>query len=183
MKRLFLFCVLCGAAASVLSCSVQRTPEDTMLADNEAFMNAPAASANEVFRVLMLSDSYRVTQVSAKETISRVEDKGGDQFMLEDLTKSDKINEAREAVYTVSLYPDTGRIYQIRPKRLANLIEVDHIIVQDLQRWNIVHPAGKKSQVSPIKFDVRYRVVLRKKMTDEAILQEKREAMKNKVSH
>ena len=72
MKRLFLFCVLCGAAASVLSCSVQRTPEDTMLADNEAFMNAPAASANEVFRVLMLSDSYRVTQVSAKETIARV---------------------------------------------------------------------------------------------------------------
>ena len=183
MKRLMLFFMVCGASAAVVSCSVQRTPEDTMKADNDAFINGPAASNDEVFRVLMLSDSYRVTQVSAKETIARVEDKGGDQFMLEDLTKSDKINEAREAVYTVSLYPDTGRIYQIRPKRLANLIEIDHIIVQDLQRWNIVHPGGKNKQVAPIKFDVRYRVVLRKKMSDEAILQEKRDAMKDKVSH
>ena len=183
MKRLMLFFMVCGASAAVVSCSVQRTPEDTMKADNDAFINGPAASNDEVFRVLMLSDSYQVSQVAAKETICRLEDKGGDQFMLEDLVKNDKINEAREAVYTVSLYPDTGRVYQIRPKKLSNLREIDHLIVQDLQRWNIAHPSGKKKEVTPIKFDVRYRVVLRKKMSDEAILQEKREAMKDKVSH
>jgi hypothetical protein len=184
MKSLYLLLIMVSATSLILSCATaQPTPDEAIKAENEAFLKAPSFGKEEVFRVLVMSDTYQITQTAAKETISRLEDKGGDQFMVEDLAKNDKINEAREAIYTVSLYPDSGRIYQIRPKRLSNLLEIDHLIVQDIQRWNIVHPSGKKMEVSPLKFDVYYRVVLRKKISDEAILQEKRDALKDKIGH
>lgn len=184
MKRLSLLLIMVSVSAMILSCATTPpTPEETFKADNEVFLKAPSFGKDEVFRVLVMSDTYQISQTAAKESIARLEDKGGDQFMIEDLAKNDKINEAREAIYTVSLYPDSGRIYQIRPKRLSNLLEVDHLIVQDIQRWNIVHPSGKKMSVSPLKFDVYYRVVLRKKISDDAILQEKRDALKDKIRH
>lgn len=179
LRRIFIAVFVCSAAM-ILSCSAQRTASDTVTAENDRFLTGNASSNDEVFRVLIMSDTYKVNQVNAPATIMRVDDKSGDQFMCEDLAKCDKINEAREAVYTVSLYPDNGRIYQIRPKRLANLIEIDHLIVQDLQRWNVAHPEGKRKEIKPLKFEVHYRVVLRKKMTDEAILQEKRDIIKDR---
>jgi hypothetical protein len=178
--------IFCGfallAAAMTVSCSMQRTPVDTFKADSEEFLKGEPLTKEEIFRVFISSDSYQIAQVNSKDTMMRVEDKSGDQFMCEDLSKLDKINEAREAVYTVSLYPDNGRIYQIRPKKLANLIEIDHLIIQDLQRWNVVHPQGKKKELAPMKFEIHYRVVLRKRMSDEAILQEKRDVIKEKSS-
>jgi len=164
----------------LVSCSVQRTQTDIIAEDNEKFIKADPSSKDEIFRVLLSSDGYKAFQVNAKDTIMRSEDPSGDQFICEDLAKNDKINETRLAIYTVELYPDTGRVYKIRPKRLANLSEIDSLIVQDLQRWSVANPDKKKKEVSPVKFEIHYRVVLKKKMSDEAILQEKRDAMKER---
>jgi len=66
----------------------------------------------------------------------------------------------------------------VRPKRLAALREIDELLVEDIQRWNFISPA--KKSVSPLRFDVRYRVVLRKKQSDEEIIKEVRDKMKEK---
>ena len=166
----------------MISCTVQRTPIDVVAEESAKFISSDPSSKDEVFRVLLSSEGYKVAQVNAKETIMRPEDPSGDQFMCEDLAKYDKINETRLAIYTIELYPDTGRVYKIRPKRLANLTEIDTLIVQDLQRWTVANPDKKKKEVSPLKFEVTYRIVLKKKMSDEAILQEKRDALKEKSS-
>jgi len=49
-----------------------------------------------------------------------------------------------------------------------------------MQRWNFTSP--KKRQIAPLKFDVRYRIVLRKKQSDDEIIKEVREKMKEKAS-
>ncbi|MGL4369074.1 MAG: hypothetical protein ACRCUT_05295 [Spirochaetota bacterium] len=180
MKRKMAAVMAFFAAGVMVSCSAQRIPADITAQENEQFMAGAPSSPDEVFKVLLSSEAYTVKQISSPETIMRDTDPAGDQYMREELGKCDKINEVREAVYTVSLYPDTGRVYQIRPKKLSNLIEVDNLIVQDLQRWSIANPDKKKKEVSPLKFEVHYRVVLKKKMSDEAILQEKRDAMKER---
>jgi hypothetical protein len=175
------------AAASVIffafGCATTQTvqtPVDNIAADNEAFLNAPPASSDELFRVVIMSDSYAVVQKGAAETISRVDDKSGDKFICEELSGYDKFNEVREAVLTVWLFPHNGNITKIRPKRLASLIEIDKLLNEDLQRWNFKSPDPKKKTVSPLKFDVRFRVVLRKKQSDEEILKGVREQSKEK---
>lgn len=172
------FAMIIGAGCATQQQKQTQTPQASYEAENTEFLNAAPADNDELFRVVIMSDTYTVVQKTSPETISRVEDKSGDKFIYDELTKYDKINEVREAVLTISLFPDTGRIMKIRPKRLAALREIDELIVEDLQRWNFVSP--KKKTISPLKFDVRYRIVLRKKQTDDEILKEVREKMKEK---
>ncbi len=179
MKRIVLGALACGVLLSGCA-TVEKNDKDAdpFKAENEKFLSDTSQNKEEVFRVLVQSDGYTVVQSSSGETIARSPDPSGDKFISEELVRYDKINEAREAILSISLYPDTGRIMKVRPKRLAALREIDELLVEDIQRWNFVSPA--KKSVSPLRFDVRYRVVLRKKQSDEEIIKEVRDKMKEK---
>jgi len=134
--------------------------------DNKKFLEVDAKSRT-LFHVLITSDKYIVSQMRYKKYIKRVEDPGGDKYMTEEVKKLDKINEARTSIITIHLFPDSGRIMKIRPQRTTYLVEVDKLINEDIQRWNFKFP---KKIVQPTKFNIEYRVVLRKTQTDEQII-------------
>ncbi len=158
-----------------LSCSgVQK--EDEEVNPNRLFLKKDP-QAEEVFRVFLSSDEYVVSQMRYDSTIMRKEDPGGDRFITEELSKFDKINETREGVIKVWLYPDTGRLMKVRPLELTYLVEIDNLIVEDIQRWNFTFP---KRVVVPSHFKIRYRVMLQKKQSDREIMREVRDQMRQK---
>lgn len=135
-------------------------------------------NTKELFRVLMMSDRYLIAQMNHTEKILRSEDSGGDRYMTEELKKFDKIDEEREGVIAVWLYPDSGRLMKVRPKKLTYLMEIDKLIVEDIQRWSFQFPA---KDVYPTQFDVRYRVILRKTLSDDEIMKEVRDKIIEKT--
>ncbi|HEY1406325.1 MAG TPA: hypothetical protein VF857_06935 [Spirochaetota bacterium] len=181
MQR-FAFCVFAFTALLIGCATAEKNTEktgDPFAKDNEAFLTTVPENKDEIFRVMITSDGYNLVQTAYPESIQRSDDKSGDKFICEELNKYNKINEVREAILSVSLYPDTGRIMKVRPKRLAALREIDELLVEDIQRWSFVSPA--KKPVSPLRFDVHYRIVLKKNQSDEEIIKEVREKMKEKT--
>jgi len=108
-------------------------------------------------------------------TIAKIADAGGDKYMCSSIGAYDKFNEARESIMRVWLYPDSGKLMKIRPVKPTFLMEIDQILLEDIQRWNFSFP---KKVVHPTRFDVLYRVVLQKKLSDEQIMKEIREQIK-----
>jgi hypothetical protein len=143
--------------------------------ENKKFLESDK-NATELFRVLLTSEEYAVTQMRYEDIIKREDDKGGDKYMSEEIKKLGKIDEVREGEIAIWLFPDTGRIMKIRPQRPIYIIEVDKLINDDIQRWNFKFP---KKIVEPTKFEIRYRVILKKTQTDDEILQEVRQKMKD----
>lgn len=159
----------------VLSCSgVQK--EDRKANPNLLFLEKDP-KAKEVFRVFLSSDEYIVSQMRYDNTIMRVDDPGGDKFITEELSKFDKINETREGVIKVWLYPDSGRLMKVRPLQLTYLVEIDNLIVEDIQRWSFTFP---KRVVVPANFEIKYRVMLQKKQSDREIMREMRDQIREK---
>ena len=142
--------------------------------DNEAFLQDDP-KAEEYFRVIFSSDEYTVKQMKGQETICRTPDPAGDSYIRNELKKLDKITEAREGVLTIWLMPDSGQVMKVRPKRLTFLIEVDQLITEDIRRWSFSFP---KKVVEPTVLDIRYRVILQKKQTDEEIINEMQQRMR-----
>ncbi|MFW5770836.1 MAG: hypothetical protein ACOCX9_05320 [Spirochaetota bacterium] len=175
LKKICVTIVLFVCTFSILSCATTPT-RDPIQKANEEFLNGEDAKG-EVFRVLITSDEYRVIQLKYLDNIKRVDDPGGDKYICEELRKYDKIDEVREGRAAVWLFPDSGSIMKIRPVELTYLVELDNIIVQDLQRWSFTFP---KKDVTPTKFEVVYRFVLRKKLSDDEIMDEVREMIKEK---
>ncbi len=134
----------------------------------------------ELFRVLFLSDKYVVRQMWGEDSIKRSEDPGGDTYMRNELKRHDKFNEVRESVMSVWLYPDSGSLMKIRPREPTFLFEIDKILLEDLQRWSFKFP---RKYVSPTKFEVRYRVVLRKTLSDQEIMKDLQENLKEKSAY
>lgn len=167
--------VLIAGIVSMLSCATT-TSRDPIEKANEEFLSGNDAKG-EIFRVLVTSNEYRVIQLKNLDTIKRVDDPGGDQYISEELRQYDKIDEVREARVAVWLFPDSGSIMKIRPMELTYLVELDNIIIQDLQRWSFTFP---KKIVEPTKFEVVYRFVLRKNLSDDDIMDEVREMIKEK---
>ncbi len=175
LKKICVTIILFVCTLSMLSCTTT-TKRDPIQKANEEFLSGEDAKG-EVFRVLVTSDEYRVTQLRYLNTIKRVNDPGGDKYICEELRQYDKIDEVREGRVAVWLFPDSGSIMKIRPVELTYLVELDNIIVQDLQRWSFTFP---KKVVAPTKFEVVYRFVLRKKLSDDEIMDEVREMIKEK---
>ncbi|MCL1864276.1 MAG: hypothetical protein FWF73_00495 [Spirochaetes bacterium] len=144
--------------------------------ENEAFLKGDKASS-EVFRVLLTSEEYKIVQLKYNNTIERVSDEGGDKYISNELQKLDIIDEARVGVIRVWLYPDSGRIMKIRSQRPISFIEIDSLLNDDIMRWNFKFP---KKVVEPTRFDIMYRVVLEKKRSDEEIIKEVQNMMKEK---
>ena len=142
--------------------------------ENKKFLNNDTKS-DEVFRVLLTSDKYVVSQLKYNGVIKRSSDPGGDKYIKNELKKYDKIDEVREGIVRIWLYPDSGNIMKIRPQLPTYLLEIDQIISDDIQRWSFEFP---KKLIEPTKFDIKYRVILRKKQTDDEIIKEVRDKMK-----
>lgn len=152
--------------------SCATTPSDPMKRINDAWLSQ---NEGELFRVVMMSNDYRVSQNAYQERMSRAEDSGGDQFFMERLRRYDIIDRETEGVIRVQLYPNNGRLMKVRFLQSTSITEIDKMITDDIQRWSF----NFNGPVSPTSFSIRYRVVLRRNSTaqdDEvqAELQKKR---------
>jgi hypothetical protein len=151
-----------------LSSGKKITMSEKIESENREFLSGKKGKG-ELFRVLFSSDKYIVSQMRYKSYIKRAPDPGGDKYMMDELVKHNKIDEVREGIIRLWIYPDSGKIMKIRPQRPTYIVEIDQLITEDIQRWSFLFP---KKVVEPTKFDIRYRVVLKKKMTDEDIIKE-----------
>jgi hypothetical protein len=184
-RSIFLI-IITAVCISILSgCQTSQTGSITGSADeieeaNREFLE-PDEDARETFRVLMTSKKYIVSQMKFNNTISRAEDKGGDEYMTEELKKFDIINEVKESVIKIWLYPDLpGRIMKIRPHQPAYLLEIDQLITEDIQRWNFEFP---KKYVFPTNMFIRYRIVLQKKDEGKEHLRKVKNLMKQSATN
>lgn len=176
MKKTTLICC-CMIAAVAAASSCVSIVEKKIQDENRQFLEAPFARGvdRETFRVLITSDKYIFVQTNYQETIERVNDPGGDRYICDEVKKYDKIDESREGMYHVALYPDRGTLMKVRPYKPMNLIELDNIIIDDLQRWSFKFP---KMVIQPNNLYIKYRIVLRKRQTDAQIIREVEKKMK-----
>ncbi len=176
-KMLYIF--LAGIISlQFISCKTTKTVEDIhaqLKEENEDFLK-PDSKATEVFRVLLTSDEYKVIQLKNEKTMERGKDEGGDKYISSEIQKLDMIDEARIGLISVWLYPDSGKIMKIRSQRPTYFTEVDSLINDDIMRWNFIFP---KKVIEPTKFDIKYRVVLSKKQSDEEIIKAVQDRMKD----
>lgn len=124
---------------------------------------------NEIFRVYLSSDFYLCKQYGKEDWIARKKDPGGDNFARELIVGLNKIDEEREGVVKVTLYPRSGAISKIRPIRLTFLEELDRVMVEDLQRWQFNFP---KRTIRPLNFFIRFRFKLKNDFKKEKTLEE-----------
>jgi len=180
MKKLFL--IILTAALLVISCATvdkDFKEPDIFTQDNEAFLKPvpdeddklfkEIPHIKETFRVLLSSDEYRVVQMNHSNSIERNPDPGGDKYISAEMGRYDMLDEARIGIISVWLYPDSGRIMRIRSQRPTYFKEIDSLINNDIMRWSFNFP---RKVIEPVKFDIVYRVVLRKKKTDQEIIEE-----------
>jgi serine protease inhibitor ecotin len=66
---------------------------------------------------------------------------------------------------------------KIRSQRPIYFKEIDALLNDDIMRWNFKFP---KKVVEPTRFDIMYRVVLSKKRSDEEIIKEVQDMMKER---
>ena len=142
---------------------------------HDDFLNQDA-TADELFRVLIISDRYSNIQMKFHDQIKKVQDEEGDKNTCNKLKEYDKINEICEGILTVWLYNDSGKLMKIRPKILAPIAEINTLIVEDIKRWNFDFSGDI---IQPTRFNIKYRVVLRKIQSDEEIMKEVIEREKN----
>ena len=139
---------------------------------NEFFDEEP--SEKEAFRVFLASDGYEVKQVNFEDRMERKDDTSGDNYIMNKMEQFNIIEDSRESLVTVWVYPDTGKIMKIRPLKPTYLIELDQLIQEDIQRWELSY---EDNDISPTRFEIRYKTVLQKKVTDEEIIQKMKEKM------
>jgi len=171
MKQFNTAVILIIAVTLFASCSSAPKGSSSASDPRERFRDylVPDPKADEVFRVLLTSDGYTVSQMKSQATIKRNEDPGGDMYMCDEMKRLDKIDEVREGIVSIWLYPDSGKIMKVRPQKPTYLLEIDKIITEDIQRWSFSFP---KKYIEPTKLDIKFKVVLRKKQSDEEIMKE-----------
>jgi len=144
--------------------------------ENKKFLQADD-SAVELFRVLISSDRYDVSQMKFGKNIQRAQDPDGDKYISSELEKFNKIDEVVEGVLSIGLFPDSGRIMKIRPIKPTYLIEIDKLIGEDIRRWGFKFSGNI---INPTTFNIKYRVVLRKQQSDDEIIREVQQKMLDK---
>jgi hypothetical protein len=155
-------CILLISIVMLMILSCKTTPVDPYDAPNEEFLSK---SGNESFRIVMMSDRYLVRQKKYEDSFSRVEDTSGDEYFMERLKRMDLVDAAREGEVRVWVYPDSGRLMKIRFVESSYIEEIDKLIIDDVQRWTLRFSRG----IYPRNFTVRYRVVLRKGVSNSEI--------------
>ena len=175
MKKILLI-----AAALIIGCAAPQKKDDSAKKNwrEDAFLTESAKSKDEVFRVLMTADDYIVAQKSFNDSISRTQDHSGDKYFVSEMMKFNKIDEVCEGIISVWLFPDSGRLMQVRFVRSTFIRELDTMIMDDIQRWNF---AFQNKRITPIKFNVRYKIVLEKRLSDEEIINDMRQNLKERT--
>lgn len=158
-----------------ISCTAPAIKIDDAILDENSDFFKKEPGANEAYRVLITSDYYIVLQSNYGDILTREDDAEGDKYFCERLSAYNKVDISRDAVISVNLYPDTGKLMKIRPKSLTNIMEIDNLIVEDIKRWNLGFSEDKSG---PGTIDVFYRVILSKKQSDDEIMKEVREKLK-----
>ena len=176
--KLILICILLGCSTSPDVAKQDTEPQiwEARHPDNVRFLEVTPRSP-ELFKVLLTSKDYIVSQMHSRETIIRSEDANGDKYYSSELRKFDIMDEIREAVFSVTIFPDSGRINRIRPERSTFFHEIDALILEDIQRWTFKSPHRRSFQ--PTQFNIRYRVILHRSKSDEEILQQIREQIRS----
>ena len=176
MKKIFVLLVL----VSITSCATASLKNNSSAYDpsSDSFLTDKPKSKTEVFRVVMTGKDYIISQKSYLDTIKRVEDESGDNYFVEEISALNQISESREGVVEVGLYPDSGKLIQVRFVQSSFLREIDQMIFDDIQRWNYEFP---KKKVDPIKFTVRYKVVLEKSVSEDDMVSKMRQQMKERT--
>ena len=176
MRKIISAAAIIITLSVIISCKLGQVtdPKAKLIKENEQFLKADN-KGGEVFRVLLTSDEYKVLQMKNEKTIQRTPDDGGDKYISNEIDKLNIIDEARTGLLTVWLYPDSGKIMKIRSQRPTYFKEVDSLLNDDIMRWNFIFP---KKVVEPTKFDISYRVVLRKKKADDEIIKAVQDRLK-----
>ncbi|MDR3237954.1 MAG: hypothetical protein LBT84_05575 [Spirochaetia bacterium] len=158
-------------AAAVAGCGTSQQQQGTAadVVDEHADFLKKNESANELFRVLISSERYETAQMRGERSIARSEDKGGDKYISSEIEQFNMIDEVCEAVFSIQLYPDSGKLSKIRTQKTTSLTEIDKLLIDDVQRWTFKFPLKR---VDPTRFNIRYRVVLKKTKTESEILKE-----------
>lgn len=176
MKKILLI-----AVALIIGCTASQKKDDSAKKKNwreDAFLTESARNKDEVFRVLMTADEYIVAQKAYSDSISRTPDDSGDKYFVAEMMKFNKIDEICEGIISVWLFPDSGRLMQVRFVRSTFIRELDTMIMDDIQRWNF---AFQNKRITPIKFTVRYKIVLEKRLSDEEIINDMRQNLKERT--
>ncbi len=160
--------IIWASIIAILLSSCTTLQKSDLSSENERFINGDGRG-KEVFRVLLSSHEYKVKQFRYNKTMERTPDPGGDKYITHEIEKLNMINEVRNGITTVWLYPDSGRIMKIRSQKPTYFKEIDSLINDDIMRWNLKFPKG---YVEPVRFDVVYRVVLRKEQSDDEIIKQ-----------
>jgi hypothetical protein len=168
--------LICVAIAFAAGCGGGEQIKTPAAVDPHADFLTKNTAARELFRVLISSERYEVAQMRNEKTISRKEDNGGDKYMSEEIEKLNKIDEVCEGIYSMWIYPDSGRLMKIRTQKSTYLKEIDELLMEDIQRWAFTSPI--KRGVEPTRFDIRYRVVLKKTLSDEEIIKDVQKKMR-----
>ena len=131
---------------------------------------------DEVFRVVISSDYYKVRQIRKSEFIKRKPDPGGDSIIMEELVKYNKINAVDDGIISVKLNSKTGKMETINTDRSTRIQQLLKIISNDATRWTLEHKSTEEPTV--IKYLISYNVVLTNKTSRDTVKEELKKEVK-----
>lgn len=149
---------------------VQITNRDPELFQRES------KNSEELFRVIISSESYKVRQIRKSEFIKRKPDPGGDTIIMEELLKYNKKDFVDDGIISVKLNPKTGKMETINTDRSTRIQQLLKIISNDATRWTLEHKSTEEPTVT--KYLITYNVVLLNKATREQIKEELKKEVK-----
>ncbi len=131
---------------------------------------------DEVFRVVISSESYQVRQIRKSEFIKRKPDPGGDSIIMEELLKYNKKDFIDDGIISVKLNPKTGKMETVNTDRSTRIQQLLKIISNDATRWTLEHKSTEEPTV--IKYLITYNVVLINKSNRDQIKEELKKEVK-----
>lgn len=137
--------------------------------DPELFQR-DSKNSDELFRVVISSESYKVRQIRKSEFIKRKPDPGGDSIIMEELIKYNKKDFIDDGIISVKLNPKTGKMETINTDRSTRIQQLLKIISGDATRWILEHKNTEEPTVT--KYLITYNVVLLNKATRDQIKEE-----------
>jgi hypothetical protein len=141
-----------------LSCKTTYIPyeEEKITEEKDPFLDDEKVLDNELFRVKITPTEYKIRQLRHFDKIKRIEDKEGDEKIIEELKKYEGIIKTeRIGLAELWFYPDTGKPMRIRIKKTTGLQEFDLLINEDLTRWRFKPIRSKKYPVMYVKYLIK----------------------------
>ncbi|HNC01607.1 MAG TPA: hypothetical protein PLS71_25420, partial [Leptospiraceae bacterium] len=124
--------------------------------DPELFQK-DSKNPDELFRVVISSESYKVRQIRKTDLIKRKPDPGGDSIIMEELIKYNKKDFVDDGIISVKLNTKTGKMETINTDRSTRIQQLLKIISGDATRWILEHKNTEEPTVT--KYLITYNVV------------------------